>query len=508
MISKKTELSYEQKTENCFEEAKTHHILLKENESLDINNSAGKHHNILIEGENYHALKVLQYTHTGKIDVIYIDPPYNTGNKDFVYNDSFIDEEDAWRHAKWLSMMRVRLELARSLLNERGTIFISIDDNEQHRLRCLCDQIFGEQNFIAQLIWKNKFNGGYDAQFITTEHEYILVYAKNIEHAHLNYVPFNVEDDKAYKFEDEYVATRGKFKIMNLDDKSLKYSESLDFEIIAPNGSKISPANCWRWGKDKVAWGITNGFLQFVEVGNSWRVNKKQYQYCDNDGNPLVRAYPLRSIIDGVSNTNSGNEIKELFGDKTVFQYAKPVELIKRLLSVSTQKDSIILDFFAGSGTTGQAVAELNKVDDGHRQFILVTNNDKSDKLLKGICAQVTHPRLVKTIGTENLKYFKVASIKKNGKFDSNYIDQLTYDNPLLPILKLQYETFEEVESTKQYIILANHDKSFCLGVWHKGIGANGPDFKKKMNKLGKNKILICRDSTYPKDYFTISNRL
>ncbi len=508
---------YPTTTEKCVEKLKTHHVLLTEDTKKTFIRHSERHRNILIEGENLHALKALTYTHAGKIDVVGIDPPYNTGNKDFVYNDKFSDEEDklayvgdddGWRHTKWLSFMEARLTLARTLMSERGVIYVHIDDNEQHHLRCLMDKVFGENNFLANLIWKKKFNGGYDAQFITTEHEYILVYAKNKDTASLNTVPFNVEDDKAYKSEDEHLTVRGRFKVMNLDDKSLKYSASLDFAIQAPDGSQIEPENCWRWGKDKVEWGMKNGFLSIIKDKDKWRVNKKQYQYCDNDGEPLIRAYPLRSIIDGISNTTSSNEIKDLFGDKSIFQYAKPVELIKRLLFVSSQKDSIILDFFAGSGTTGQAVAELNKEDGGTRQFILITNNDKSEKLPQGICSEVTYPRLHKTIGDENLQCFKASTIKKDGKFEGDHIDQLVEGNKLLPILKLKYGTFDLVEETKQYSIFLNHDKTFCLGVWHVGIGAEAKKFRLKLTDIcPNNETLVCRDTTYPQDYYRVLNR-
>lgn len=295
---------------------------------------------------------------------------------------------------------------------------------------------------------------------------------------------------------------------MNLDDKSLKYSSSLDFAIKAPDGSQIKPENCWRWGKDKVEWGMKNGFLSIVKDKDKWRVNKKQYQYCDNDGEIIVRAYPLRSIIDGISNTTSSNEIKDLFGDKNVFQYAKPVELIKRLLFVASQKDSIVLDFFAGSGTTGQAVAELNKEDGGTRQFIICTNNDISDKLPKGICTQVTYPRLVKTIDDENLQCFRIQLLKKEGKHTSHHIDQLVEDNKLLPVLMLRYNTFDVAETSDKYSIFTNYDQSFYLGVWHKGIGTSGLAFSRKMNTYCQNnEILVCRDSTYPKHYYQSINR-
>lgn len=503
-------LIFERKPETCVEQLKTHHVFLSERDGSFIRDPK-RHSNILIEGENYHALKALQFTHKGKIDCQYIDPPYNTGNKDFVYDDSFVDADDTFRHSKWLSFMEPRLKLAKELMSDRGIIFVSIDDNEFAQLKLLMDSTFGEGNFLANIIWKNKFNGGYDAEFLTIEHEYILVYAKNRTTATLNSVPFNVEDDKTYKFEDEYCQARGKFKVMNLDDKSLKYSGSLDFPIQAPDGSSISPENCWRWGKDKVAWGMNNGFLSIVKDKNSWRVNKKQYQYCDNDGQPIIRAYPLRSIIDGVSNTNSGNEIKGVFGDKTLFQYAKPVELIKRLLLVATQKDSIVLDFFAGSGTTGQAVAELNKEDGGTRQFILTTNNAISDKLPQGIYNQVTLPRLTKTIGNENLKCLRVETLKQDEGV-GQAIQQLELNERLVPIMQMTHNTHTLVERGEYYSIFANHDNTKHLGIWSNSGNKQKPidiialkKFKEHMKQYNNSEVIVNRPRTgYAAEYYQV----
>jgi adenine-specific DNA-methyltransferase len=502
MADQKFGLVFNSIPEKCVEQMKTSHVYFVDDAKRGWSNAEGRATNILIEGENYQALRALEYTHAGKIGCIAIDPIYNTGNDGFVYNDNLVDSEDPYRHSKWLSFMKHRLEIAHRLLSENGIIILHIDDNEMAHLKLLCDQIFGEQNFVANLIWKNKFNGGYDAQFITIEHEYILVYAKNINEAKLNYVPFNVEDDKAYKGVDEYSKTRGKFKVMNLDDKSLKYSESLDFKIKAPDGSYVEPENCWRWGKEKVQWGIENGFLEFVKdkKNGNWRVNKKQYQYCDNDGNALTRAYPLRSIIEGVSNTNSANEIKEYLGDKTMFNYAKPVELIKQLLFVSTQKDSIVLDFFAGSGTTGQAVAELNKEDGGNRQFILITNNEKSDRLPNGIARDCTYPRLEKTIKEyTNLRYLRVQTLKHTDKHpsDSARISQLQVENRMLPILSLLHNTHNPIEKGDKYTIFTNHNGTFFLGVYYNDdkLSAIKHDDIKKLRKLlksyGKNAIEI-----------------
>src|SRR5699024_8498530 len=175
----------------------------------------------LIEGDNLHALKTMQYTHKNKIDVIYIDPPYNTGNTDFVYNDKYVDNEDSWRHSKWLSFMNKRLRLARELLSDKGLVFMSINDHEYAQLRLLADQIFGESNFVANMIWKSKTGGGNDSNILVSEHEYVLLFAKNIDNAPKVLSPFKF--GTAYELEDEYVNNRGKYKLEALYRSSLRY---------------------------------------------------------------------------------------------------------------------------------------------------------------------------------------------------------------------------------------------------------------------------------------------
>lgn len=216
-----------------------------------IDNNIPNH--ILIEGDNLEALTTLAYTHEGKIDVIYIDPPYNTGNKDFIYNDSYVDSEDSYRHSKWLSFMSRRLRIAKKLLSDRGVIFISIDDNEQANLKLLCDGIFGAKNFISQFIWKKKQGGGNDSGNVVTEHEYIIFYGRSSN----SFVGLdkNYElDDKLYPFSDN----RGEYGLVTLDKASIQISQSLIYEITYPDGTKYYPRivkgkqSCWRWGKSKV----------------------------------------------------------------------------------------------------------------------------------------------------------------------------------------------------------------------------------------------------------------
>jgi len=477
--------------ELCVEQVKTRHIFLKEDANRGWRNNEKAPTNILIEGENYQALRMLEYTHADKIDVIYIDPPYNTGNNDFVYDDDFssdkpdeedeaiinsikyIDQEDTYRHSKWVSFMEHRLRVARNLLSDRGVIFLSIDDNEMCHLKLLCDAIFGEDNALSTIVWKKKSGGDNDAKFIAGEHEYILVYSKNINECEFKRIVQNVKDDKSYKLEDKWVASRGKYKTRQLDDKSLPWRPNLRFSITCPDGSEVMPgvgetsANIrWRWSHDKVKLGIIQDRIEFKNVKGAWKVYIKQYQFEDGDGNKIERSSPLRSIIDDVMGGQGTRELEEIMGGK-IFDYPKPVELIKRLLVVASQKDSIILDFFAGSGTTGQAVQELNREDGGNRQFILCTNNQKSDKLPNGIARDATYPRLQKTISKDtNLMYMKVAMLKhQNTPTTALKVFQLELENRMLPLLKLKYNTFNLVKETNKYIILKD-DSNHYLGVY------------------------------------------
>jgi adenine-specific DNA-methyltransferase len=493
-------------SEKCVEQVKTHHFLLEE-DNCSFQRFDGRHSNILIQGENYQALKVLVYTHAGKIDCIYIDPPYNTGNKDLVYDDRFVDAEDTYRHSKWRSFMERRLKLAKELLSDRGVILISIDDNEQAHLKVLCDEVFGEQNFIANLIWKKKAtnggisNGGFG---VNIQHEYVLMYAKNKSEVIINGIPGGEELDAKYKSEDD----KGKYRLVDFAGYGLSYQESMDYEIEGPDGKLVRANDVmgvaykarWRWGKKT----YEENKDQIV-----WVKGKPKTKTYMNGDCQLVHPSSLLDDKELLANTDDTHSVVSELND---FPYRKPANLIKHLLSIATQKDSIILDFFAGSGTTGQAVAELNAEDGGTRQFILVTNNDKSEKLPEGICRQVTFPRLEKTIGNENLQVFRVKPVKKEGKYPTNHIDQLVDGNKLLPIIKLKFNTFVNVERSPENAkfpnrILTNHDASFFLGVWDNGSYGGGKAFKQKLDAFCKNnEILVCRESTYPRDFYQMIN--
>lgn len=354
--------------------------------------------NLIIEADNLIALKSLLPKYQGKIKCIYIDPPYNTGNEGWIYNDKVnsplikewlgkvVDKEDLTRHDKWLCMMTPRLKLLRELLSEDGVIFVSINDIEAHRLRQLMDEIFIEDNFIAGLVWTNKEGGGgSDSKHFKIKHEHILCYGKNKEEAELNQEIVN--EDNGYSYEDKYIKQRGKYKLIKLSSRSLGYIKSLDYPIKCPDGKLINPNRDnnkiarWRWSKQKFEWGIKNDFIEFKKDNNkSWIVYTKQYFKVDNENNSIVRALPPLALIDKYSSTMATKQLEELFGKSKIFEYSKPYPLIQYLIKISTQKDDIILDSFAGSGTTAQAVLELNKKEDGNRKFILAQLPEKIKK--------------------------------------------------------------------------------------------------------------------------------
>ncbi len=359
--------------------------------------------NIFIEGDNLEVLKLLQKSYSSKIKMIYIDPPYNTG-KDFVYKDNYSDnlsnyltitgqlddtgkrvgtntESDGRFHSNWLSMMYPRLKLARNILSDDGAIFISIDDNEVYNLKKICDEIFGEENFICDFVWQKK-TGSSDSIHIATITESILLYSKNSTILSLNRDK-DAHDLNRYKFHDEYFAERGPFYLDNLDRGTLGYHESLDYGVPTPDGTlafpngrkrKFNDGWRWKWGKEKLEWGMKNGFIEVQKSDSKdckWGVYYKIYLNVDNEGNPIQRTSPYKNLILGVLNTNAAIEAKSILGSTTYFSNPKPIDLIKRLASIALKEDEIVLDFFAGSGTTAHAIMEMNK-DGGKRKFILV----------------------------------------------------------------------------------------------------------------------------------------
>ncbi|MEW6407802.1 MAG: site-specific DNA-methyltransferase [Patescibacteria group bacterium] len=379
--------------------------LLRKNKKF----SLGESENLILEGDNLEALKALMPFYYGKIRCIYIDPPYNTGNEKWVYNDKVnspkIKEwlgkvvgpegDDLTRHDKWLCMMYPRLKLLRELLSDDGVIFVSIDDNEYCNLKMAMDEIFGAENFITNFIRKSGVAARLDAKHISKEHDYILCYAKNEKMIQFNKI--NRQFDNSYNLEDEFVNRRGKFKLNKLDRGSIRYSESADFSIKAPDGTLVYPGGTkekngwsWRWSNDKINWGIKNGFIVFKKIKNNWSIYFKQYQYVNNNDEIIEREIPYKSLLLEHFNEIGNKEIKEIFGKK-LFDYPKSVILIKDLIASTSCKDSIILDSFAGSGTTAHAVLDLNKEDGGRRKFILV-------EMEKNIAKNITAERVKRVV--------------------------------------------------------------------------------------------------------------
>lgn len=361
--------------------------------------------NIYIEGDNLEVLKMLQKSYYEKVKMIYIDPPYNTG-KDFIYKDNFKDNIKNYKeitsqaqksnpetmgrfHTEWLNMMYPRLRLAYNLLKEDGVIFISIDDNEVHNLRKVCDEVFGEENFVANIIWRKK-TGASDAKDIATITEHILIYVKSdVYKAKIFTKNKNSYDVKRYKLKDEYVERRGMHYIDNLDRGGIQYSDSMNYPIECPNGEFTYPNGrsefindgwIWTWGKKKLEWGIKNGFIELRKSKSKksgWGVYYKNYINVNNDDELIEKSAPHKNLILDIINTKATKEIKNIFKTK-VFQYTKPSELIHQLVSyVNFDANDIILDFFSGSATTAHAVMQLNSEDGGNRKYIMVQLPEK-----------------------------------------------------------------------------------------------------------------------------------
>ena len=411
LTSKKYGLVWEQHEEAVDVMMRDNIPVFTEDMDREITRAAGEVYNFILEGDNLHSLRLLEKTHAGRIDVIYIDPPYNRGKDDFVYDDNYVSAEDSFKHSKWLSFMEKRLRIAHSLLSEDGLLFVSIDDNEQAVLKNLLDEIFSEDNFIITMPRITKKSGKTTGSF-SKNHDYVLVYTRQ------NKDIFVMEEhiDHAFQYEDEWVSERGKYKLnQTLDYDSLSYSASLDYPLTV-EGETFYPGGdiaaweerqkgnhrradwAWRWNQKLFDFGYRNGFVVIKrKPDGSARIYTKTYLNAriekDANGDYYIeyvkRTKPLSSIGLIENQFSNDNAKKDLaaFGLKDDFDYSKPTELIKRLIKNHYNKNAIVLDFFAGSGTTAQAVLEVNIEDGGHRHFILCTNNQNN------ICEEVTYKR-------------------------------------------------------------------------------------------------------------------
>lgn len=412
---KKYGLVFEEHREEIDEILDTHTPVLTEDKDFFIDN--GGQMNFLIEGDNLASLHLLEKTHKGNIDLIYIDPPYNTLKDGFTYSDTLVDKNDTFRHSKWLSFMKQRMTIAHKLLCKNGAVFISLDDNEVATLRILCDEIFGYQNFVANVIWEKKFSPQNDAKWLSDSHDHILVYAKNKEEWHPRLLTRTEEMDSRYSNPDN--DPRGPWASSDFTVKTA--SEAYMYSIETPSGRIVTPTASKSWVTSEE---------NYIKLKNDNRI------WFGKKGNnvPRIKTF-LSEVQQGtvckilwyrteVGDTQEGTrDLKNVFGKAGAFTNPKPVRLIERVLDIASSDGSIVLDFFAGSGTTGHAVMKRNTEDGGNRRFILCTNNENN------ICREVTYERIKRVIDKEgyaaSLKYYKVDYVPISDRLYYEYADEL-----------------------------------------------------------------------------------
>jgi len=423
--------------------------------------------NLFIEGDNLETLKLLQKSYLGKIKMIYIDPPYNTGN-DFIYPDNYSEsldtyleytgqvdnegrkfstntETDGRFHSKWLNMMYPRLFLAKNLLREDGVVFISIEDTEYQNLRLLCNEIFGEENFIDNIIWKKRYGGGAKEKYLVSLHEYILVFAKNKADINPIFIPNNEESIKRYYVKkDENFENRGPYRTHPLEaTKSMGERKNLVFPIPGPDGSEVWPKRQWLWGKERVANAIGKNEIEFLkDKDGGWAVHTKQYLKEESGKTREIKAF---SIIDDVYTHHGTNEIISLFGNAQIFSFPKPTELLIKLINIGIeQNDGLILDLFAGSSSTAEAVLKLNSRDNGHRQFICIQlpepTNNESEAYKMGF-------KTIADISKERIKR-AISKIKPNSSNNSDIFNKYKANDFGYKAFKLSPSNFKVWDSS------------------------------------------------------------
>lgn len=467
--------------------------------------------NILIEGENLYALMGLQYTHIddagkGLIDVIYIDPPYNTDNKEFAYNDKFEKSE-------WLSMLEIRLKLGRNVLSDDGFIFISIDDKYQAQLKLLCDEVFGVSNYIATMIWQKKKGGGNDSKHIAIEHEYVLFYAKVKSNIDKLFVSYDEKYIKRYKEKDN----EGRFFWDTFKRKSGKqyYPIKCPDGTVLENDENGNPIS-WLRSEKRFLSDLKKGDARIIQVDGKWTVHFKQRQ---------PKGYKPRSLMTENGTTADGAAtLKDIFKVDNIFDNPKPIDLIEYLIKIHPNEDAIVLDFFAGSGTTGHAVLRLNGTEGSHRKFILCTNNEVSRKkekmLIKngvkpgsaqwesfGICKSVTYPRVLSALSGNDINGNSIADSYDGNLYyysiDDTPCERATEEETIIEIVNkfISYvsikESSFEIQNNSSWAKLLSSAKNETLVITDTDMTLR--DIKKKT------KDAFSKDSTTRKVYCKVT---
>ncbi len=509
----------EERTKEQFEkDAENALPILKSISSKDIKDKNNDEPvNILIEGDNYHALSVLNFTHQGKIDAIYVDPPYNTGAKDWKYNNDYVDSNDTFRHSKWLSFMKKRLQLAKNLLTDNGIICVTIDDYELQRLWILMEEIFGEYNHLGTIVIRNNPAGRSTSKGISITHEYALFFGKS-DGSYVSRLDRSEAQKNRYDQED----AKGTFEWVNFRKPGSMREESpkMFYPIFVSQNTIRMPAV--EWNEENQEWKLKEKPKKNEEViypidedGNKrrWRWGIERTTKELDEFKPKIQKGKLHIYVkgrindDGIlpmtwwdkkeySSTAYGtNLLKDMFGKLQVFSYPKSLYAVMDCIKVMTDKnDAVILDFFAGSGTTGHAVLELNNIDGGSRKFILNTNNEGN------ICTEICHPRLEKVLcgytnakkvkinGVGgNLKYFKTDFIKKSVSKDELKI-RITKE--CTEMLCLRESIFDEYKSTGDYRIFGSGTR--FMAIYYSLEKDALENLRKDMNKFNGDKILYC----------------
>lgn len=528
-------LIWEDKPEDVAELCKTKLPVLVGAPKNEVMGDLTRPTHLLIEGDNYHALSVLNFTHPKSINVIYIDPPYNRGDKDFKYNDRYVDIEDAYRHSKWLSFLEKRLRLARNLLRDTGVILISIDDNEVAQLKLLCDEIFGPDNFISTLVWEGALKN--DSKFVSASHDYVLCYAKSKNEMNKLKVTWRgkkIGIDEIYqkvetfkkKFRNDYETISEKLKEWYssldknhpswwhrhyncVDENGVYFAGDISaesgrsrplYEVLHPKTGKPCKAPVRGWPtKGTLDQWIKEGRIHW---GDDHTVVPKVKRYLKDTENMVIPSVFYKD------RRAARKSLKKILGED-LFDNPKDVDILKILIEATSNNDGIILDFFAGSGATGHAVLELNK-EGSNRQFILCTNNENN------ICEDVCYPRVKKVItGYKVSKGKKVAGLGGSLRY---YRTDFVYAEPTdgnkkkltaqaTEMLCLKEGTFGAVINKKAFKVFKNANHYTGIIFDHTAI----PDFKQAIQKI-KDKFSVyvfsLGDDTFDEEFDDVKRKV